>query len=167
MLPPPPPPMSSIPRGPDSAKSSTWSYRPGFGNPNNLVPLGRWGNCKNIFRWHKNIYNIQRPSPWWEDKARENQSARSSLPHTLRLRGARGQVSGGGKIFERQYKNILSPCRPASQNTASAMTIADLSPKLALQRLLMLYENGEHRSVCNRASSKPSRRFYNHWEGPY
>ena len=53
--------------------------------------------------------------------------------------------------------------RPASQNTASAMTIAgtgmehhdehstmniisDLSPKLALQRLLMLYENGEHRS---------------------
>ena len=27
------------------------------------------------------------------------------------------------------------------------MTIADLSPKLALQRLLMLYENGEHRSV--------------------
>ena len=56
-------------------------------------------------------------------------------------------MSGGGKIFERQYKNILSPCRPASQNTASAMTIADLSPKLALQRLLMLYENGEHRSV--------------------
>ena len=42
---------------------------------------------------------------------------------------------------------MLSPCRPASQNTASAMTIADLSPKLALQRLLMLYENGEHRSV--------------------
>ena len=56
-------------------------------------------------------------------------------------------MSEGGKIFERQYKNILSPCRPASQNTASAMTIADLSPKLALQRLLMLYENGEHRSV--------------------
>ena len=44
LLPPPPPPMSSIPRGPDSqtsslAKSSTWSYRPGFGNPSNLVPL--------------------------------------------------------------------------------------------------------------------------------
>ena len=56
-------------------------------------------------------------------------------------------MSGGGKIFECKYKNILFPCRPASQNTASAMTIADLSPKLALQRLLMLYENGEHRSV--------------------
>jgi hypothetical protein len=38
--------------------------------------------------------------------------------------------------------------RPASQNTASAMTIADVSPRLALQRILVLYENGEHREAA-------------------
>ena len=44
MLPPPPPPMSSIPKtGPAERipnKASTWSYKPGFGNPSNLVPMG-------------------------------------------------------------------------------------------------------------------------------
>ena len=38
--------------------------------------------------------------------------------------------------------------RPASTNMASAMTIADVSPRLALQRLLMLYENGDHREAA-------------------
>lgn len=106
MLPPPPPPMSSIPRGPESAKSSTWSYRPGFGNPANLVPI--------------NSGERIRPE-------RINRRGLHSLTH-----------------FD--YEELGS--RPASQNTASAMTIADLSPKLALQRLLMLYENGEHREAA-------------------
>lgn len=110
MLPPPPPPMSSIPRGPDSvsslAKSSTWSYRPGFGNPSNLVPL--------------NSGERIRPE-------RVNRRPLHSLTH-----------------FD--YEELGA--RPASQNTASAMTIADLSPKLALQRLLCLYENGEHREAA-------------------
>ena len=38
--------------------------------------------------------------------------------------------------------------RPASTNMASAMTIADVSPRLALQRLLMLYENADHREAA-------------------
>ena len=105
-MPPPPPPMSSIPRGPDSAKSSTWSYRPGFGNPANLVPI--------------NSGERIRPE-------RVNRRGLHSLTH-----------------FD--YEELGS--RPASQNTASAMTIADLSPKLALQRLLVLYENGEHREAA-------------------
>ena len=43
------------------------------------------------------------------------------------------------------YEELAGGGRPASASTASAMTIADLSPRLALQRLLMLYENGDHR----------------------
>merc|ERR1711981_415638 len=34
-----------------------------------------------------------------------------------------------------------------SQNLATAMAIPDSSPRLALQRILMLYENGEHREA--------------------
>ena len=106
MMPPPPPPMSSIPRsGPDSAKSSTWSYRPGFGNPSNLVPIN---------------------------------SGERIRPEKISRRGL-------ASLSHFDYEELGS--RPASQNTASAMTIADLSPRLALQRLLMLYENGDHRSV--------------------
>lgn len=111
MLPPPPPPMSNIPRGPGAteptlAKSSTWSYRPGFGNPANLVPMGSGERI--------------RPE-------RVNRRGLNSLTH-----------------FD--YEELGS--RPASQNTASAMTIADVSPRLALQRLLMLYENGDHREAA-------------------
>ena len=37
-----------------------------------------------------------------------------------------------------------------SQNLASAMTLPDSgSPRLALQRILYLYENGEHREAAN------------------
>ena len=108
--------------------------RPGFGNPSNLVPLGSGGPGERI-----------RPE-------RLNRRGLHSLTH-----------------FD--YEELGG--RPASQNTASAMTIAgtgmehhdehstmhiisDLSPKLALQRLLMLYENGEHRSGskdCHLAST--------------
>ena len=35
-----------------------------------------------------------------------------------------------------------------SQNLATAMAIPDSSPRLALQRILMLYENGEHREAA-------------------
>ena len=35
-----------------------------------------------------------------------------------------------------------------SQNLASALTIPDASPRLALQRILVLYENGEHREAA-------------------
>lgn len=38
--------------------------------------------------------------------------------------------------------------RMDSQNLATAMTIPDSSPRLALQRILMLYENGEHREAA-------------------
>lgn len=41
---------------------------------------------------------------------------------------------------------------PASQNLASAMTLPDHhsgSPRMALQRILYLYENGEHREAAN------------------
>jgi len=122
MLPPPPPPMSSIPRGGgggvprplDLAKSSTWSYKPGFGNPANLVPLsvGGGGGSSSGDRI--------RPE-------RTNRRGLSSLTHM-------------------DYEELGA--RPASQNTASAMTIADVSPRLALQRILVLYENGEHREAA-------------------
>jgi len=46
------------------------------------------------------------------------------------------------------YEELAGGGRPASASTASAMTIADLSPRLALQRLLMLYENGDHREAA-------------------
>ena len=36
-----------------------------------------------------------------------------------------------------------------SQNLASAMTLPDSSPRMALQRILYLYENGEHREAAN------------------
>ncbi len=36
-----------------------------------------------------------------------------------------------------------------SQNLASAMTLPDSSPRVALQRILFLYENGEHREAAN------------------
>ena len=130
MLPPPPPPMSSIPRGAagggggihhqhhphplDLAKSSTWSYKPGFGNPANLVPLSVGGSGS-----HSSGDRI-RPE-------RTNRRGLSSLPHL-------------------DYEELGA--RPASQNTASAMTIADVSPRLALQRILVLYENGEHREAA-------------------
>ena len=46
----------------------------------------------------------------------------------------------------------LPPIRPSgrmdSQNLATAMAIPDSSPRLALQRILMLYENGEHREAA-------------------
>ena len=110
MLPPPPPPMSSIPRGPASldpslAKSSTWSYKPGYGNPANLIPMGSG------------------------ERIRPERSNRRGL-----------------HLSHFDYEELGS--RPASQNTASAMTIADVSPRLALQRILMLYENGDHREAA-------------------
>ena len=112
LLPPPPPPMSSIPRGPTPldplglAKSSTWSYKPGYGNPANLLPMGSGERI--------------RPE-------RSNKRALHSLSNL-------------------DYEELGA--RPASQNTASAMTIADVSPRLALQRILMLYENGDHREAA-------------------
>jgi hypothetical protein len=36
-----------------------------------------------------------------------------------------------------------------SQNLATAMTLPDSSPRVALQRILFLYENGEHREAAN------------------
>ena len=111
MLPPPPPPMSSIPRAPGSmdpllAKSSTWSYKPGFGNPANLIPMG---------------------------------SGERIRPEKINRRGLHS-------LSTFDYEELGA--RPASQNTASAMTIADVSPRLALQRILMLYENGDHREAA-------------------
>ncbi len=41
---------------------------------------------------------------------------------------------------------------PASQNLASAMALPDMnsgSPRMALQKILYLYENGEHREAAN------------------
>ena len=43
---------------------------------------------------------------------------------------------------------IHSNGRIDSQNLATAMAIPDSSPRLALQRILMLYENGEHREAA-------------------
>ena len=36
-----------------------------------------------------------------------------------------------------------------SQNLASAMTLPDSSPRVALQKILFLYENGDHREAAN------------------
>jgi hypothetical protein len=44
--------------------------------------------------------------------------------------------------------NIHANGRIDSQNLATAMAIPDSSPRLALQRILMLYENGEHREAA-------------------
>ena len=103
--------MSSIPRGPAIfnpvlAKSSTWSYKPGYGNPSNLVPMGSG------------------------ERIRPERTNRRVL-HSL---------------SPREYEELGS--RPASHSTASAMTIADVSPRLALQRILMLYENGDFREAA-------------------
>ena len=111
MLPPPPPPMSSIPRGPavfnpSLAKSSTWSYKPGYGNPANLLPVGSGE----------------------------------------RIRPERTHRRGLHSLSQMEYEELGA--RPASQSMASAMTIADVSPRLALQRILMLYENGDFREAA-------------------
>ena len=37
----------------------------------------------------------------------------------------------------------------SSQNLTSAMTLPDSSPRMALQRILYLYENGDHREAAN------------------
>jgi hypothetical protein len=43
---------------------------------------------------------------------------------------------------------LLPPGAVDSQNVASAMALPDASPRMALQRILALYENGEHREAA-------------------
>lgn len=136
MLPPPPPPMSSIPKGP--GKCSTWSYKPGFGNPANLVPLGL--AQPNHHHQHQQHIQQQHHQHQHQHQQQPPQSGGDRIrPERLHRRGLSSMT-----IFD--YEELGS--RPASHNTASAMTIADVSPRLALQRILMLYENGEHREAA-------------------
>jgi hypothetical protein len=104
--------MASLPHRPDH-KGSTWSYRPGFGNPANLVPSGG----------ERALGSGGRIRP---DKS-----------------GARRNLTS---LSHMDYEELGA--RPAATNVASAMTIADVSPRLALQRLLMLYENADHREAA-------------------
>jgi hypothetical protein len=45
-------------------------------------------------------------------------------------------------------KNVSYHGRQDSQNVTTAMMLSDTSPRQALQRILFLYENGEHREAA-------------------
>ena len=90
----------------------------------------------------------------------------SSQPHNWSYGPPMPNVGPIGQPKNRNVHEVIRPRRPLprihnnmimvdyeelpSQNLASAMTLPDSgSPRLALQRILYLYENGEHREAAN------------------
>ena len=79
----------------------------------------------------------RRPLPRLYPPGMENYEELPALPPPPPATGppGGGGAGGGGRSMD-------------SQNLATAMAIPDASPRLALQRILVLYENGDHREAA-------------------
>ena len=145
MSPPPPPPTSSIPRKGGNLKNVSAMV----GRSNGTSPIRQ--------AMTRDQYYSTQPRPSSRESSviinRPNPPARPYLPHTsLNHPLVRGRKvhSRENKTFERQ--RLKFECDDMRQIHAlnkrlASLTIADMSPKLALQRILILYKRGDHRYV--------------------
>ena len=145
MSPPPPPPTSSIPRKSGNLKNVSAMV----GGSNGTSPIRQ--------AMKRDQYYSTQPRPSSRESSviinRPNPPARPYLPHTsLNHPLVRGRKvhSRENKTFERQ--RLKFECDDMRQIHAlnkrlASLTIADMSPKLALQRILILYKRGDHRYV--------------------
>ena len=138
MSPPPPPPTSSIPRKPGNLKKSTMIMSQGGTSPIRQT-LQR-----------DQLFSTQPRSASKEPALSTRSTGRHFGPTSL---SNNNQLVRGRKISSREktlQQRLKFECDDMRQIHAlnkrlASLTIADMSPKLALQRILILYNRGDHR----------------------
>ena len=145
MTPPPPPPTSSIPRKTGNLKNAT------------IIVGGCAGTSpkrQQVMNRDQQYYSTQpRPSsslsrepPLLLARPGRHFSPQPPLNHAL----VRGRKVTNSREKTLQQKRLKFECDDMRQIHAlnkrlASLTIADMSPKLALQRILILYKRGDHR----------------------
>ena len=147
MSPPPPPPTSSIPKKNGNLKNVSAMV----GGSKGTSPI------RQVMK--RDQYYLTQPRPSSRESSvimnRPTPPARPFIPHpSLNHPLVRGRKvnSRDTKMFDRQ--RLKFECDDMRQIHAlnkrlASLTIADMSPKLALQRILLLYKRGDHRYVVN------------------
>ena len=147
MSPPPPPPTSSIPRKNGNLKNVSGMV----GDSKGTSPI------RQVMK-RDQYYSTQPRQSSRESSAMMNRPTppvRPFIPHpSLNHPLVRGRKvnSRDNKMFDRQ--RLKFECDDMRQIHAlnkrlASLTIADMSPKLALQRILILYKRGDHRYVVD------------------
>ena len=135
LMPPPPPPQTQQPPSILAAsKDGNWTYQ--ATRPIQVAPAAI------------PAYIQPQPASLPVEKFRPDRHRRPVVPRPNNRNNCYEELSqpkGGG--------NVLYPVGAGrhmdSHNVATAMSLPDSSPRLALQRILMLYEKGEHREAAN------------------
>ena len=135
MSPPPPPPTSSIPRNNGNLKNPVVIMGIGSSPARQLVKIDQY-------------YSTQ-PRPSSKETFVPNRTPGrlvSSQPSQHQLVRGR-KVSSRDKMLQQRLKFECEDMRQihALNKRLASLTIADMSPKLALQRILLLYKRGDHR----------------------
>ena len=131
--PPPPPPTSSIPK---------------TGNLKHPIATTgqRYNSQKQSLKFEQYCFTQQRPSSadsFSQDKASGRPCASHPPPHQL----TRGRKLNAQKTLQQRLKFECEDMRQiqALNKRLASLTIADMSPKLALHRILLLCNRGDHR----------------------
>lgn len=132
MMPPPPPPSSTA-KSPQASGNANWTYQ--------ATPTYNSG-AQSLQSLPMAVLSQQQQQQVYPGKIRpERGMPRRPLPAVM-------GNSGAATYEELQY--MMQPRTQGldSQNIATAMSLPDSSPRMALQRILVLYENGEHREAA-------------------
>lgn len=134
MPPPPPPPSSQQASSIISTKDGNWSYQ--ATRPIQVAAIPAYPVA------------LQQPASLPLEKFRPDRR-RPMMPKPTGVRSTTGSGSVSN-CYEELRQPFSTAGRPLdSQNVTTAMSLPDSSPRLALQRILMLYEKGEHREAAN------------------
>ena len=135
MSPPPPPPTSSIPRNGGHSKNQT-------------VVMGVVPNpIRQMVTTDQYFSPMPRPSSRESGLLSRTQGSYFPPPSTQHQLVRGRKINSREKTIEQRLKFECEDMRQihALNKRLASLTIADMSPKLALQRILLLYKRGDHR----------------------